>query len=61
MFTEEVVGEAVRDEMNFYKKCGGRTVVDNGSIGVRAKTQHTYLEKLSKESGINIILGTGKC
>lgn len=59
IFSEKVVGEYVKEEMNFFKKCGGSTIVDNGSIGVRSKTQSKYLEKLSMESGINIILGTG--
>lgn len=46
--------------MIFFKKNGGSTIVENGSIGVRASEQHKYLEKLSKETKIHIILGTGK-
>lgn len=46
--------------MIFFKKNGGGAVVENGSIGVRASEQHKYLEKLSKETNIHIILGTGK-
>lgn len=46
--------------MHFFKKHGGGTIVDNGSVGLRASDQDQFLTVLSKESGINIITGTGK-
>lgn len=59
IYTDERVRKAMIEEMHFFKQLGGGTIVDNGSIGLRAKDQAQYLTSLSKETGINVITGTG--
>lgn len=53
MFTEAVVGQYVKE------KCGSGSIVDNGSIDVRASGQNKYLVWISK-TGMNIVIETGK-
>lgn len=59
-FSSKAVQDGVRDEMHFLKKCCGQaTVVDNASVGLRARNHGQYLEDLSTETGITIVIGTG--
>ena len=41
-----------------FKKAGGGCIVENSTIGFNRKTE--FLKRLSKESGVHIIAGTGK-
>ncbi|GFS34926.1 phosphotriesterase-related protein [Nephila pilipes] len=59
IYTDEGVRKAVKEEMHFFKQVGGGTIVDNGSIGLRAKDQVQFLTTLSKETGVNVVTGTG--
>ncbi|GIY14932.1 phosphotriesterase-related protein [Caerostris extrusa] len=59
IYTDDGVRKAVVDEMRFFKQLGGGAIVDNGSIGLRAKDQGQFLASLSKETGVNIVTGTG--
>ncbi|CAI8030938.1 Phosphotriesterase-related protein [Geodia barretti] len=43
-------------ELKLFKAAGGSTIVDVTSIGIRRSTEH--LPRISKESGVNIIVGT---
>ena len=44
-------------ELQLFRKAGGQTVVDVSSIGIRRKIE--YVPKIARESGVNIITGTG--
>jgi phosphotriesterase-related protein len=44
-------------ELKLFKSAGGNTLVDVTSIGIRHSTEH--LPRISKETGVNIIIGTG--
>ncbi|KAG8184535.1 hypothetical protein JTE90_012624 [Oedothorax gibbosus] len=50
---------AVKEEMYFFKKLGGGTIVDNGSVGLRASDQAQFLKTISNECGVNVVAGTG--
>lgn len=58
-FHDDVVRSAVIKEMEFFKQVGGGTIVENSSVGLRNKDQHLFLKKLSEETGVHIISGTG--
>ncbi|XP_054721859.1 phosphotriesterase-related protein-like [Uloborus diversus] len=58
-FSDASVRSAILEEMKFFKLSGGNTIVDNGSVGLRAKDQAEFLRNLSAESNVNIVLGTG--
>ena len=45
------------DELNFFKKAGGNTVVDASLDGIGRDPD--ALVRISKETGLNIIMGTG--
>ena len=45
------------DELNFFKKAGGNTVVDASLPGIGRDAQ--ALVRISKATGLNIIMGTG--
>lgn len=51
------VDAAILEEMRLYKKFGGGTVVENTSHGL--KRNISLMVKASKESGVNVIAGTG--
>ncbi|PRD29663.1 UNVERIFIED_CONTAM: pter [Trichonephila clavipes] len=59
IYTDDGVRKAVKEEMHFFKQVGGCTIVDNGSIGLRAKDQVQFLTTVSKETGVNVVTGTG--
>ena len=44
-------------ELSYFKKAGGRTVVDASLQGIGRNPE--ALKRISKETGINIIMGTG--
>ena len=44
-------------ELQLLRKAGGQTVVDVSSIGIRRNVKD--LPKIARESGVNIITGTG--
>lgn len=45
------------EEMKMYRKFGGGTVVENSNIGLNRNLP--LLVRASKESGVNVIAGTG--
>ncbi|XP_036371099.1 phosphotriesterase-related protein isoform X2 [Octopus sinensis] len=49
--------EAVVEEMKYYKANGGSSIVDNTVIGLNPNVE--FLKKVSEQSGVNIIAGTG--
>ncbi|XP_014787151.1 phosphotriesterase-related protein [Octopus bimaculoides] len=49
--------EAVIEEMKYYKANGGSSIVDNTVIGLNPNVE--FLKKVSEQSGVNIIAGTG--
>nr|XP_042913050.1 phosphotriesterase-related protein [Parasteatoda tepidariorum] len=53
------VGDAIKEEMDYFKSNGGGTIVDNCSIGLRANGQADYLEELSQSTGVKIVAGSG--
>ncbi|XP_054288040.1 phosphotriesterase-related protein [Macrosteles quadrilineatus] len=56
-FSGKEVENAVVEEMKLYHKFGGGTVVENSNIGLNRNT--SLLVRASKESGVNVIAGTG--
>lgn len=58
-FLDQAVRTAVKEEMHFFKKYGGGTVVENCSVGLRAPDHAQHLLEVSKETGVNVIAGTG--
>lgn len=57
-FSGKDVDDAIIEEMHFYKKSGGGTIVENTSIGLHRNVP--LMVKAQKETGVNIISGTGK-
>ncbi|XP_039285575.1 LOW QUALITY PROTEIN: phosphotriesterase-related protein [Nilaparvata lugens] len=51
------VDEAVIEDLRFFKKCGGGTIIENTTYGLNRNIP--LMLKASKETGVNIILGTG--
>jgi len=49
--------EAVADELRFYKKNGGGTIVENTVIGI--KRDINFLAKVAAETNVNVVAGTG--
>jgi phosphotriesterase-related protein len=56
-FSGKEVEDAVVEEMKLYHKFGGGTIVENSNIGLNRNT--SLLVRASKESGVNVIAGTG--
>lgn len=48
---------AITEEIKFFKKNGGCTIVENSTIGLQRDIR--FLQQLSKETGVHIIAGTG--
>ncbi|XP_078317335.1 N-acetyltaurine hydrolase-like [Crassostrea virginica] len=48
---------AVFEEMDFYKKNGGGTIVENTTLGI--KRDINFYKNVAKETGVNVIAGTG--
>ena len=49
--------EKATEELKIYKEFGGKTMVELSTIGINPEP--IKLSKISKETGVNIILGTG--
>ena len=49
--------EKAIDELKIYKEFGGKTIVELSTIGINPEP--IKLSKISQETGVNIILGTG--
>ena len=58
ILTDKSGQDAVIDSLKLFKKCGGGCIVENSTFGMNRNTQS--LKRLSAESGIHIIAGTGK-
>ncbi|KAG0720620.1 Phosphotriesterase-related protein [Chionoecetes opilio] len=54
--TQEVMA-AVMKEMEQYKKCGGGTIVENTTCGIKRNVK--FLREVSLKQGINIVAGAG--
>lgn len=52
------VEAAVIEDVRFFSECGGKTIVENSSIGL--KRNIPFLVKVSEETNVNIIAGTGE-
>lgn len=50
------ISDAV-DELKLFRQAGGGTICDVTTVGIRCKTED--LPQISRESGVNIIMGTG--
>ncbi|XP_061191884.1 phosphotriesterase-related protein-like [Saccostrea echinata] len=48
---------AVVEEMDFYKKNGGGTVVENTTFGIQRDIK--FYKNIAKETGVNVVAGTG--
>lgn len=48
---------AVFEEMDFFKKNGGGTIVENTTLGI--KRNINFYKNVAKETGVNVIAGTG--
>jgi phosphotriesterase-related protein len=46
------------NDLKLYKKFGGTTILENTTIGIGRDNQ--LIIRLSRESGVNVIAGTGK-
>ena len=54
----DVAGEnAIIDSTKKFKAAGGGCLVENSTIGMNRNTK--FLKRLSKETGVHIIAGTG--
>lgn len=51
------VDEAVIEDLQFFKRCGGGTIIENTTYGLNRNIP--LMLRASKETGVNIILGTG--
>lgn len=49
--------EAVIEELDFFKKYGGSTIVDNTTIGILRDIK--FLKEAAEKTGVNIVSGTG--
>ena len=49
--------EKAVDELNFFREFGGNTIVELSTIGLNPEPKK--LSKISQETGVNIIIGTG--
>lgn len=56
-FCDEASRYAVKKDFLLYKKCGGGSIVENSSIGLKRNLE--LMVEIQKEIGINIIAGTG--
>ena len=56
--TTQQVMAAVMKEMEQYKKCGGGSIVENTSCGIRRNVK--FMRDISLKHGINIVAGAGR-
>ncbi|XP_043288078.1 phosphotriesterase-related protein [Venturia canescens] len=56
-FNDEDARVAVLEDVKLYKKFGGGTIVENTSHGL--KRDIPLMKRISQESGVHVILGTG--
>ncbi|KAK3089946.1 hypothetical protein FSP39_007871 [Pinctada imbricata] len=49
--------EAVIEEIKFFKKHGGGTIVENTTTGIKRDVE--FYQRVAKEAGVNVIAGTG--
>lgn len=53
------VRAVLREEVRRFKDCGGSTIVDNSSTGTKLPNHAILDKKLSQDTGVHIIVGTG--
>ena len=51
--------DVIRDELLEFKLAGGRTIVEQSSIGTNTSRSHEVVKRISEDLGINIVIGTG--
>ncbi|XP_076229012.1 phosphotriesterase-related protein [Nomia melanderi] len=56
-FNDEATMDAVLEDVKFYHEFGGGTIVENSNHGL--KRNIPLMKKISKETGVNLIAGTG--
>ncbi|XP_076638671.1 phosphotriesterase-related protein [Colletes latitarsis] len=56
-FNDEDTMDPISEEMKFYRDCGGCTIAENSNHGL--KRNISSMKKVSRESGVNLIVGTG--
>lgn len=56
-FNDAAAMDAVMTDLQFYREFGGGTIVENSNYGL--KRDIPFMKRLSKETGIHIIAGTG--
>jgi phosphotriesterase-related protein len=54
---DEATEIAVLESVKAFKTAGGGCLVENSTFGINRKSG--YLKKLSQETGVNVIAGTG--
>ena len=57
MFNDDPAEVAVLDSVRRFKDFGGGCLVENSTHGLKRKSG--YLKKVSEETGVNIVAGTG--
>ncbi|KAJ8687752.1 hypothetical protein QAD02_023546 [Eretmocerus hayati] len=55
--TDPESADAVIEDIKFYKKSGGGTIVENTNHGI--KRNISFMQEVSKKTGIHVIAGTG--
>ena len=55
--TNKAGEEAILESLKLFKKAGGDCIVENSTHGMNRNTK--FLKKLSEQSGVHIIAGTG--
>ena len=55
--TNKAGEEAILESLKLFKKAGGGCIVENSTHGMNRNTK--FLKKLSEQSGVHIIAGTG--
>ena len=58
-FDDSDCRSAVIEDVKFFKESGGGTIVENTNYGI--KRDISLMKQASKETGVNIVAGTGKC
>ncbi|KAL7643017.1 UNVERIFIED_CONTAM: hypothetical protein RMT77_006306 [Armadillidium vulgare] len=49
----------INEELNQFRSYGGKTIVENTSFGFRVSGRSKLLKKLSNETQVHIVAGTG--
>lgn len=56
-FNDKDALDAVLEDVEFFRECGGGTIVENSNYGL--KRDIPLMKRVSEETGVNIIAGTG--